>query len=194
MQANVKLVMHRLNLIYSVRLAYITRQSTWVWMNCRGRMNTSIHSQGELKPTCKHSSSYITHTGGFTAIEWDLCIHSSTLILLLLGLCMYVHSSLSAYGCKLQFLWWKFIITESDCTHCQKHLYTLHWNTHIWLTGTCYSSILRMGTGTSRVIVVVGTFSQVLLCPCTPHIAVPDWTIAGSKDSRPRSSYCNQVP
>ena len=51
-----------------------------------------------------------------------------------------------------------------------------------------------MGAGTSRVIVVVAALSQVHLCPCTSHIAVPDWTTASSKGSRPRSSHSSQVP
>ena len=74
-----------------------------------------------------------------------------------------------------------------------KHLQSYR-NTQVKLTRTYYSSILRMGAGTSRVIPIVAALSQVHFSPYTPHIAVPGWTTASSKGSRPRSFHCYQVP
>ena len=62
------------------------------------------------------------------------------------------------------------------------------------LTWTHYSYVLRMGTGTSNGRKRFAALSQVTFSPCTPHIAVPGWTTASSKGSRPRSSHCSQVP
>ena len=60
------------------------------------------------------------------------------------------------------------------------------------LTGTYYSSILRMGAGTLSNITALA-LSQVTLISITSHISVPGWTTPSSKCSKPRCSHCSQV-
>ena len=53
---------------------------------------------------------------------------------------------------------------------------------------------MRMGASTPSKITASDALSQVHLSTCTPHIAVPGWTTASSKGSRPRRFYCSQIP
>ncbi len=63
----------------------------------------------------------------------------------------------------------------------------------IALTGTHYSCISRMWAGTSKVVGVLATVSQVALCSYTTHTGIPGGTTSSSKESRPGSFNCSRV-
>ena len=63
----------------------------------------------------------------------------------------------------------------------------------IALTGTHYSCIPRVRAGTSKVVGIVVTFSQVALSPYTTHAGIPGRTTSSSKESRPGSFNCSWV-
>ena len=86
--------------------------------------------------------------------------------------------------------WWPFGKVYIYC------MYASSSNTDImqmytgWLTWTHYSHISRMGAGISSDRKKFDALSQIHLCSCTPHIAVPGWTTASSKGCR---CICSQV-
>ena len=63
----------------------------------------------------------------------------------------------------------------------------------IVLTGTHYSCISWVGAGTSKVVNVLVTFSQVTLCSCTIQIVIPGGTTSSSKGSISESFQCSWV-
>ena len=78
-------------------------------------------------------------------------------------------------------------------THKHNHVYRAKSKECMVLTGTHYSCILRVGTGTSKVVGALATFCQVTLCPCTVQSVIPGWTISSSKGSRPGSFNCSWI-
>ena len=88
------------------------------------------------------------------------------------------------FNLNLVHVWWLFCMYVSFI----KNWYNA--NIYRWLTWTHYSHILRMGAGISSERKRFAALSQVHLCSCTPHIAVPGWTTAGSKGCR---CVCSQV-
>ena len=73
-------------------------------------------------------------------------------------------------------------------------LYTAYYSrSALRLTGTHYSCISRVGAGTSQVGGRTAALGQILLGPCTIHIAIPGWTTSSSKGSISRSFQCSWV-
>ncbi len=81
--------------------------------------------------------------------------------------------------------------------HVQSHFSNVYKDTlarvHMGLTGTHCSCISWVRAGTSKVVGVLATFCQVMLCPCTIHMGIPGWTTSSSKSSISRSFNCSWV-